>query len=80
MTSAHWGSVPAVDRVQNVVDGQLHHGDRAADHDGDLATRHSDGEGGLIPLEDFVGADACASRTVSAKIPSTYQHLFVRLR
>jgi hypothetical protein len=32
----------------------------AANHGGDLAARHGDGEGRLIPLEDFVGAYACA--------------------
>jgi hypothetical protein len=32
----------------------------AANHGGHLAARHGDGEGRLIPLEDFVGTYACA--------------------
>ena len=49
------GVVLAVDRIQRVVDGPVHHREGARRHDGVLAVRLDELHRRLIPLDDLVG-------------------------
>ena len=49
------GVVLAVDRIQRVVDGPVHHREGARRHDGVLAVRVDELHRRLVPLDDLVG-------------------------
>ena len=50
------GVVATADRIQGVVDGRLHHRQRARGHDGVLPACSDDLQRCLVPLHDLVGA------------------------
>jgi hypothetical protein len=47
----------SIDGVERVMDGQVHHGQRATDEDRVLPAGHGDVKTGDIPVVDLVGPD-----------------------